>query len=422
MATQPKPRLSSGELESLLAVTRRLAAPFQLSAMLAEVTAAACRVLHAERASVWLLDPAANELVLEIASDVDHIRIPLGQGLSGTCARDRAPINVPDCYADPRFDPSVDRRTGFHTRCSLTLPLLDHQGALVGVMQVLNKLPGGSFGAADLALAEALAAQCAVALSRARMTAQLIAAERVNQQLDLARVVQRSALPHALPQPAGYELHAVCLPAAQTGGDTYDLALLHGALLVMLADAAGHGMAPALSVMQMQAMQRMAFRMGAPLETVFRNVNDQLAEILPDGHFVTAFIGLLDLSTHRLQFLSGGQSPILHYVAADDAFVAHKATNFPMGAMPLTRLCTPLGAVLAPGDMLVLLSDGIYEYEDAAGAQFGRARVEQALRAHRALPPAELCMRLLETVQSFAAGASQEDDITMVMIRRKASA
>jgi phosphoserine phosphatase len=422
MATQPKPRLSSGELESLLAVTRRLAAPFQLSAMLAEVTAAACRVLHAERASVWLLDPAANELVLEIASDVDHIRIPLGHGLSGTCARDRAAINVPDCYADPRFDPSVDRRTGFHTRCSLTLPLLDHEGALVGVMQVLNKLPGGSFGAADLALAEALAAQCAVALSRARMTAKLIAAERVNQQLDLARVVQRSALPRALPQPDGYELHAVCLPAAQTGGDTYDLALLHGALLVMLADAAGHGMAPALSVMQMQAMQRMAFRMGAPLETVFRSVNDQLAEILPDGHFVTAFIGLLDLSTHRLQFLSGGQSPILHYVAANDVFVAHKATSFPMGAMPLTRPCTPLGAALAPGDMLVLLSDGIYEYEDAAGAQFGRARVEQALREHRALPPADMCARLLDEVQSFAAGASQEDDITMVLIRRKASA
>src|SRR5262245_66687855 len=101
----------------------------------------------------------------------------------------------------------------------------------------------------------------------------------------------------------------------------------------MLADAAGHGMAPALSVMQMQAMQRMAFRMGAPLETVFRNVNDQLAEILPDGHFVTAFIGLLDPHTHRLQFLSGGQSPILHYVAADDAFVAYRATSFPMGVM-----------------------------------------------------------------------------------------
>src|SRR5262245_65106080 len=101
----------------------------------------------------------------------------------------------------------------------------------------------------------------------------------------------------------------------------------------MLADAAGHGMAPALSVMQMQAMQRMAFRMGAPLETVFRSVNDQLAEILPDGHFVTAFIGLLDLRTHQLRFLSGGQSPILHYVAADDVFVAYKATSFPMGVM-----------------------------------------------------------------------------------------
>ncbi len=411
------PRLSSRELEQLLAVTRHLAAPFELNRMLAEVTAAACRVLHAERGSVWLLDGAAGELVLEVSSDVGPVRLPVGHGLVGACARDRQPINVPDCYADPRFDPSVDRRSGFRTRCSLTLPLADHQGELVGVMQVLNK-HGGVFGDADQALAEALAAQCAVALARARMTAQLIEAEKLRQELELARIVQTSALPQALPVVAGYEMHATFLPAAQTGGDTYDLALVDGQLLLVLADATGHGIAPALSVTQMQAMLRMAFRLGASLETVFHQVNDQLAEILPDGHFVTAFVGLLDPASHRLRFLSGGQAPILHYVAAADAFQAHKATSFPMGAMPLAQPRPAVNVEMAPGDMLVLLSDGIYEYEDAAGVPFGRPRVEQVVRACRGKAPAVLAARLLAAVHGFAGAAPQQDDITMVLLRR----
>jgi sigma-B regulation protein RsbU (phosphoserine phosphatase) len=142
MEPQPNPdtdpRLSLAELSLLLGVTRRLARPFELPEMLAEVTAAACGVLHAERASVWLMDAAAGELELRVSSDVGPLRIAVGHGLVGASARDRVAINVPDCYADPRFDPSVDRASGFHTRCSLTLPLAGLDGALVGVLQVLN--------------------------------------------------------------------------------------------------------------------------------------------------------------------------------------------------------------------------------------------------------------------------------------------
>ncbi|MDP1900048.1 MAG: SpoIIE family protein phosphatase [Rubrivivax sp.] len=415
------PRLSSTDLESLLGVTRHLAMPFELSAMLAEVAAAACRVLRAERASVWLLDVAAQELVLEVSSDIVQVRIPVGHGLVGACATDRQAINVPDCYADPRFDPSVDRQSGFHTRCSLTLPLADLEGGLVGVLQVLNKR-GSAFAAGDQALAEALAAQCAVALARARSTARLLEAAKLRQELALARTVQLGSLPRSWPALPGYDMHATFLPAAETGGDTYDLALVDGQLLVVLADATGHGIAPALSVTQMQAMLRMAFRLGAPLERVFREVNDRLCECLPDGHFVTAFVGLLDPDTHRLRFISGGQGSILHYAAADDAFRVHKAGTLPMGLRPVIGELVPVALDLAPGDLLVLVSDGVFEYEDRHGVAFGRGRVEQAVRAGRGDGPAALSRRLGQALQHFAAGAPQEDDITMVVLGRQALA
>src|SRR6187549_1390907 len=130
---------ASVDLEPILAVAGKLAAPFDLTTMLAEVVAAAKQVLKVERGTVWLYDREADELVLRFSEDVASMRIPAGTGIVGSCARTRQLINVRDCYADPGFDPTTDRRTGFRTRCMLTMPLVDHEDVLVGVMQVLNK-------------------------------------------------------------------------------------------------------------------------------------------------------------------------------------------------------------------------------------------------------------------------------------------
>lgn len=415
---RPVDVLSREDMEAILDVTRALAAPFDLLTMLATVTAAARQVLRAERSSVWLHDAAADELVLEVADDIRHVRVRVGTGLVGACARDRAAINVPDCYADPRFDPAVDRRSGFRTRCSLTLPLVDHEGGLVGVMQVLNK-HDGVFDAADEALAVALAAQCAVALARVRMTEALIEGEKLRQELELARVVQMSILPAVMPVVAGYDVCGTFLPAAATGGDTYDLARTEQGLLIVLGDATGHGIAPALSVTQMHSMLRMAFRLGADLETAFGQVNDQLAATLPDDRFITAFVGLLDAAVHRVRYLSGGQGPILHFEAATGRCERHKPTGFPLGAMPMPARRPAASIALAPGDLLVLLSDGVFEYFGPGGEAFGEARVETVLRAHHHESTAELSRRLLDAVRVFAAGAPQQDDVTMVLVKRQ---
>jgi len=420
-APQIRRPLSRDDLEAILAVTRALAAPFDLPTMLAEVTTAAMRVLHAERCSVWLHDAATDELVAEISSDIGRIRIPFGRGLVGACATSRALINVPDCYEDPRFDTATDRSSGFRTRCSLTLPLIDHRGELVGAMQVLNK-DGGVFGADDEALAQALAAQCAVALSRVRMTEALLEGEKLKRELELAHAVQLGALPASMPVVPGYDMHATFLPAAQTGGDTYDLALVDQGLLVVLGDATGHGIAPALLVMQMHAMLRMALRMGADLEAAFRLVNDRLAETLADDRFVTAFIGLLDPATHRLRFLSGGQGPILHWRAASRTCDVHGPTSFPLGAMPIARLRPAVELEMAPGDVLALLSDGIYEYPGPGGALFGEARVTDILRACADQPASRLADRLLAAALAFAGGAPQDDDVTLVLLKREGAA
>jgi len=420
MSVSPSQRqLSVQDMEAILAVTAKLAAPFDLMSMLSEVVDAAKQVLQADRGSVWLYDAAADQLVLEIATGIAPVRVPASTGLAGACARTRRIINVPDCYADPRFNPDVDRQSNYRTRCMLTLPLVDHKDVLVGVMQVLNKADG-VFDESDEALAMVLAAQCAVALQRVRMTAAVIEGEKMRQELEMAREVQMSTLPSVMPTIAGYDLFGTSRPASQTGGDTFDLSEIDQGLLVVLGDATGHGIAPALSVTQMHAMLRMAFRLGADLESAFLQVNNQLASTLADDRFITAFIGLLDTANHRMRFHSGGQAPILHFQAARAACARYDPTSFPLAAMPLTSLQPALTLDLEPGDLLVLLSDGIYEYHDAHGEQFGEQRVETILRESHGKTMAELSAILLDAVHAFAQGAPQEDDMTVVLVKRTA--
>ena len=419
IATADPQELVARDMKAILDVATALAAPFDLTTMLAEVISAAKQVLQADRGSVWLYDAKCDELVLEIATQMKAIRVPAGAGLVGTCARNRTIINVPDCYADPRFDSTVDRNSGYRTRCMLTLPLVDHKDVLVGVMQVLNKRDG-VFDGKDEAMATALAAQCAVALQRVQMTEALVEGERLRQELEMARTVQMSTLPSVMPHIEGYSVFGAFQPAELTGGDTYDVARVGDELLVVLADATGHGIAPALSVTQMHAMLRVVFHMGSKLQDAVVQVNNQLADWLADDRFITAFIGLLDPRTHRVRYHSAGQAPILHFQAARGDCALYKPTSFPLGAMRLATLRPSVSLDMAPGDILVLLSDGIYEYQNADGEDFGVDRVRAILRAHQWKPVADLAAALLEAVETFARGAAQQDDITVVLVRRDA--
>jgi phosphoserine phosphatase len=171
----------------------------------------------------------------------------------------------------------------------------------------------------------------------------------------------------------------------------------------------------------MQAMLRVAFRLGADLETAFTQVNNQLEEMLPDDRFITAFIGLLDPATHRLRFHSGGQGPILHFHAATGECTRHKPTSFPLAAMPLVSLRPAVTLEMQPGDVLALLSDGIYEYAALTGEEFGEERVRRIIAGRHGGSVAGLCAALEEAVRAFAGGAPQEDDMTIVLVKREGS-
>lgn len=414
--------LTPENLRRVLEVTRDLAAPYDLNTLLYTAVDAAKDLLDAEGATVWQYLAESNELEMRVARGLKPIRIPADRGIAGECVRTGAIVNVPDCYADPRFNRDIDRDTGARTRCLLSLPLIGSDDGLVGVLQVVNRRDG-AFDADDEELAAAFAAQCAVALQRSQMIERILAAEKLRQEIAVAREIQVGTLPKTAPAIEGYDLAGTFRPADETGGDTYDFVrTADGDLMVLMGDATGHGIGPALSATQTRAMLRVAQRLGAGLDECFRHINDQLVVDLPEDRFVTAFLGCLDPQRHVLRFHSGGQGPLLHWRAADGACQTHAPTTFPLGAMPMAALREARSVELAPGDVFAVISDGVFEYHDRDDREFGEAAVIDVLRAHAGEPMAVVIDCLLQAVARFGDGAPQRDDITIVLIRRLGAA
>jgi phosphoserine phosphatase RsbU/P len=407
--------LSPEALLRILEVTRKLATPFDLPDVLAEIAEAARSVLHAERATVWLYEPGQQQLVL---TGEQKLRASLAQGVLGLTARELRIVNVPDCRREPRFDPAVDLDYDNDVRCMLSVPLVEH-GTLVGVLQVVDRA-GGAFTAEDERVAETLASQCVVFIQRERMSRALLQAEKLDREIKLAREIQMSTLPAEMPQLPGYDLAGQFCPADQTGGDTFDLVRLEDErLFVLLGDASGHGIGPALSATQMTGMLRVALRLGADLDAIFAQVNNQLVEDLPEEHFVTAFFGVLDPRSHLLHYHAAGQGPILHYQAATGRCRWLEPSTFPMGFMRYPSVEAPPPIELAPGDILGLITDGVFECADAAGQMFGTVGVERVLADAAGRPMSDVLSRLLQAVHLFGAGRPQADDITVVLIARR---
>lgn len=394
----------------------RLAAPEAMPELLREIIEVGKIAIVAEAGILWLYDRTARDLVMVVPSTEPPARLAPGTGVAGLCAESRRIININECRDDARFRAAPVALPGFETRSLLSVPILGKE-ELLGVMQWLGAAPQ-QFDSHDEWIGPALAAEAAIAVQHSYMTDELLAHAILAKEVAVAREIQVSTLPRSLPRVAGYDLWAHFRPTDQTGGDLYDVVMLDKRLFLLLGDATGHGFGPALSATQMQAMLRVAFRLGADLDRAYVEVNNQLAEDLPDDRFITAFVGFLDPRTHVVDFHSGGQGPILHFRFAAGECDWYKPTNLPLGALPMVGVAPGHRLEMAPGDVLALISDGIYEFMDGEGHEFGEERVAAVLRAHAHAPMRELGQRLVDEAFRFAGDAPQKDDITLVLVRR----
>ncbi len=409
------PEHQSASLHRILDIARHLAATTDLDELLRMIVDATCQVLGCERASIFLYDPQTHELWTRVATGDASIRMPADRGIAGAAAKDRVLVNVPDAYADPRFNPAADKQTGFRTCNLLAFPLENLDGELMGVLQALNK-SGGCFCESDEDLAQVLAAQAGMALHRQRLLEEHAVKQRLARDLDIARGIQLALFPKHNPVIAGYEIAGWNRSADETGGDCYDFhRLADGRLAVLLADATGHGIGAALVMAQFRSLLRAMLSVTPDLPRIADAVNRLLLEDLAEGRFVTAFIGLLDPVRHEIEYVSGGQGPLVF--VSDTALESRPANALPFAVASDLEFSVSRFA-LPPGATLALLTDGFYETANGEMELFGEERVVSFIRRHATTPLGDLITGLHGEVQEFSAGQPQADDLTAVFIRR----
>ncbi len=256
---------------------------------------------------------------------------------------------------------------------------------------------------------------------------------KLERDLQVARQIQQDTFPRQLPELRGYRMEAWSEPAEETGGDSYDVVGLKNdpgpgqeivaggradRCLLLLADATGHGIGPALSVTQVRAMLRMAVRTGESLASIVRHMNAQLSIDLDSGRFVTMWIGELDARAGTLRTFSAGQAPLLFYRAATGVAELRDAEAPPLGILPDLECGDCLPIHLEPGDIYAVLSDGIYEAHSPEGATFGGERVQEVVVAHRHESPDAILRAIREAVAAFTQGRPAEDDRTAIILKR----
>jgi serine phosphatase RsbU (regulator of sigma subunit)/uncharacterized membrane protein YuzA (DUF378 family) len=252
------------------------------------------------------------------------------------------------------------------------------------------------------------------------LTAVTAEKERISAELGVATKIQADMLPNffpPFPDRKEFDLYASMIPAREVGGDFYDFFLIDGDHLgIVIADVSGKSIPAALFMVIAKTLINNRARENEAPQDVFMNVNNLLCEGNETSMFVTAWLGILELSTGSLTYVNAGHNPPLlkrsggsfEYLKTPKGFVLAGIENFKYEQLELK---------LGRYDTLFLYTDGVTEANNPSDELYGEHRLQNILNANSDLPPAKLLPRVKEDIDMFAQGAAQFDDITMLAIR-----
>ncbi len=254
---------------------------------------------------------------------------------------------------------------------------------------------------------------------------------RLEDDLQLAHQIQQKTFPDALPVMSDYDIAAASRPADATGGDTYDVIGMDcladppqttlddpDRVYLMLSDATGHGVGPALTASQVHAMFRMGVRTEQSVAEITYHMNHLLYAESYMGRFVTAWLARIDRKEDQIYSISSGQAPIIIYRAETDEFEHLSAEGPPLGVTENTVMPTVSLLRLGHGDILAVLSDGIFEARNESGEHFGQPRVETLIKRHAGDGANRILDAITDAVDLFLDGVDAGDDQTGIIVRK----
>jgi phosphoserine phosphatase RsbU/P len=289
--------------------------------------------------------------------------------------------------------------------------------SILGILYLDSTKKMHSLSGLDQRILNKLAVEAGNVLERVEMIKTIEQRKKLEQELTLAEETQRSLLPAALPNLPQVRIHAFSKPTRYVGGDFYDFVELEsGELFGVLADVSGKGVSASLLSSMLLGCLQMQMRAGLPLDEAMNRLNRFLCEKSSSSRFATMFSFTLGPDGHG-RYISAGHNPTYLFRAATGQIEELASNNMIVGAF---QFATYEAATLNmnPGDVLLAYSDGLTEAENPQGEMLGEEAVKNVILAAAPTGSQQLEQKLLATIQSFTAGRTLTDDITLIIVER----
>ncbi len=413
------------EQAALLDLSNQLLSQVNLDDLIKHLVQEVRRLMEADACSLVLPDPESGLLSFRATSgwQVDPVtcgrRAPADE-LSGPgwAMRTQRPLLVEDVQReDPApWMPAWIQREGF--RGHAVMPLIA-DGTSIGALVVDTRQPR-KWDEGQARFLQLLTNQAAIAIERVRLHEEALKRQRMEEELSLARQIQLSLLPKALPIAEGWEFAAFYRPARQVGGDFYDFLSLPGKSKqwgIIIADVADKGVPSALYMALCRTLIRSNALSGRSPASALMRANKLILADSQSDLFLTTFYAKLDTNSGRLMYSNAGHNWPLWWQAADGTFKELSTRGIILGAFENIEL-EEKRIDVAPGDILVLYTDGVTEAINAQAQEFGVSRLREVIRANATASASQVLKSILAAVDNFAGEAPPFDDLTLVIVKR----
>jgi phosphoserine phosphatase RsbU/P len=405
------------------------------------------RVTGASGGAVYLINPAKTHLIAETIHGMFPPPLPLPREterqlviqpdcLTSILHNEPIPLDletiliqaledaegflIEDASQDKRF-PHLEEPS-LRVKSYIAIPL-KYRTEKFGLLILANPFSDAGFGRTDFEITRSIAYQASFAIHNAAVFHQLAEKQRLDRDLESAHEIQRILLPEKCPTIPGYELAAMNIPAQHVSGDYYDFVEVDESHLgIAIADVSGKGV-PASLIM---AMCRTVLKNQAPgclsAADTLRRVNRVLYPDIREDMFITMAYAILDFKNHTLTLAKAGHdAPLLHH-AGNTPIQSLQTPGIALGidsGEVFDTVISDLVISLKPEDTVLLYTDGINEAVDTEGREFGKEQIKSALESGAPGGAAYLIQNVVDRVSRFRGNQPQNDDITLVTLKRK---
>lgn len=292
------------------------------------------------------------------------------------------------------------------------------QGETKGLIFLGARINKQNYSEADIEYVYSVGSLAIISIENKRLFLEELEKKKLEDELDIARDIQKNLLPHSIPEFNNFNVSAINVSSRQVGGDYYDMIRLDdNTVCIAIGDVSGKGVPAALLMANLQAFLKIIVRQGMALDQATAVINDLVSENTSDGKFITFFWGLLDDAGKKLTYVNAGHNPPL--LVRNGEIIKLTRGGIILGVMKTFTPYEYQEIFLEKNDVIIMFTDGVSEAMNKEGEEFSDKRLEEiAVRTSR-LSSADILQEIRQEVLGFASGAVQSDDITLVVIKAK---